>query len=193
MTSYTKQTFSLWIFWVQCSGQWHKARRGPVERYSHCITVTDCIYSIGNKCASAAPCHAPFPQSSSKPWLWAVFPGNFKASLPLTVPGKGPATSQHDRGLLALIHPLSHTYVRSLLFPWGKHKLDITACKKVIFILWQMLPVQSYFRWVLSSVVIHNISSFIQEQHKRLEATSTKKCFSLGELAVIFLMCLLAA
>lgn len=77
---------------------------------------------------------------------------------------KGPATSQHDRGLLALIH----TYTRALLFPWGKHEPDITPLgRKVIFILWQMLPVQSYFRWMLSSVAIHSISPFIQEQQEK--------------------------
>lgn len=86
---------------------------------------------------------------------------------------------------------LSQAYVHHPPPPSGeKHKLDITARKKVIFILWQALSVQSYFRRMLSSAAIHNISSFIQEEHKRLETTSTKKCSSPGELAVIFLMCL---
>lgn len=83
--------------------------------------------------------------------------------------GKGPATSQHDRGLLALVHPPSSRAPSppSPLpspTPGGKHKLDITAREKVIFILWQALSVQSYFRRMLSSVATHNISSFIQEE-----------------------------
>lgn len=85
----------------------------------------------------------------------------------------------------------SHTRVWSLLLsPSGEHKLDIAAHKKVIFILWQTPLVRSYFRWMLSSVVIHNIFQFIQEWHKRQETTFTKKCLSQGKLARIFLMCL---
>lgn len=108
------------------------------------------------------------PRASSsavffKAFAVSCFSQQLQSFPPTNGAGKGPATSQHDRGFLALIHPLSHTYVHSLLFPWGKHKLDIAACKKVIFILWQTLSVQSYFKWMLSSVVIRNISSFIQE------------------------------
>lgn len=160
VTSYTRQTFRTFRFHI--SGQREKARSGPVECCLQCLIVTDCIYSIRNKCASAAPCHAPHPhQSSSKPSLWAVFLGNFKASLPQMEPRKRPATSRHDRGFARLTPSLSLCHAHTCT--WGEHNFDITACKKVIFILWQTLPVWSYFRWMLSSVVIYNISSFIQE------------------------------
>ena len=103
---------------------------------------------------------------------------------------KGPATSQHDRGLLALTH--THTCALSSS-PWGEHKLDITACKKVVFILWHALPVRSYFRWMLSSAAIHNIFLVHSRVAQKTETTSTKKCFSPGELAAVCLKCLLAA
>ena len=54
--------------------------------------------------------------------------------------------------------------------PQGENtSLTSPLCEKVVFVLRQMLPVQSYFRWVLSSVVIHRVYSFIQQQHKGLK------------------------
>ncbi len=125
---------------------------------------SDWLYLQYRKQASAAPCHAPFPlQSSSKPSLWAVFPGNFKASLPQTVQGKDQQQVNMTEGC-SFSYTLSRAHTCTLSSSLGgKHKLDITACKKVIFILWQTLLVQFYFRWMLSSVVIHNISLSIQE------------------------------
>ena len=150
-------------------------------------------------CSSSFP-----PRASSSPVFFKALAVSCFSSATSKPPshkwrrGKGPATSQHDRGLLALVHPPSSRAPSPPSPsppppPGEKHKLDITAREKVIFILWQALSVQSYFRRMLSSVATHNISSFVRQEHKRLETTSTKQCSSPGELAVISLMCLEAA
>lgn len=68
--------------------------------------MTDCIYSTGNKCASAAPCRVPFSGLLQSLRYELFFPATSK--LPSHKRRReGPATSQHDRGLLALTHTLS--------------------------------------------------------------------------------------
>lgn len=75
---------------------------------------SDWLYLQYRKRASAAPCHAPFPpQSSSKPSLWAVFPGNFKASLPQTVPGKDQQQVNMTEGC-SLSYTLTRTHTCTL-------------------------------------------------------------------------------
>lgn len=151
------------MFWFHKSGQWLKTKKWAcwiLLAFPHC----DWLYlQYWKKVCFSRSLPRAFPRLLQSLRYELFSPATSK--LPSHKRRrKGPATSQHDRGLLALIH----TYTRALLFPWGKHEPDITLpARKVIFILWQMLPVQSYFRWMLSSVAIHSISPFIQEQQEK--------------------------
>lgn len=83
------------------------------------ITATDCSYSAGYQRAAESSFRRPLPQqASSKRSLCAVFPGNFKASLPQTALGKDRQQVNMTKGFsLAWILPF--TRVRPLC-PLGK-------------------------------------------------------------------------
>lgn len=108
-TSYSRHSWRLWTFWFHRSGRWHKARSGPV-------TLTDCIYSGRSEYASAAS----LPRASSSPVFFkdfavSCFPGNFKATLPQTVPGKDRQQGNMTEGCSPSdTLSLTHTHVRAL-------------------------------------------------------------------------------
>lgn len=131
-------------------------------------------------------------QSSSKPSLRAIFPSNFKASLPrAAAAGKGPATSQHDRGLLALMHPLSLSLART--HTWEKHWLDIVARKEKSHSCGGRccrcsLILDGCFQVSRLTTSPHSFKGSTKGWKRHLQRSAS----SPGELAVIFLMCLLA-
>lgn len=121
-------------------------------------------------CFSSSP-----PRASSSPVFFkALAVSCFRRQLQSLPPTSGAGEKDQQQVNMTEVCSLSYTLpplVHPLLLPPSpppppgeKHKLDITAREKVIFILWQALSVQSYFRRMLSSVATHNISSFIQEE-----------------------------
>lgn len=190
VTSYTRQTFRLWTFWFHSSGQLQKVKSGLVGCYLQWISVT--VFTIWE---TSVLQQLPAMRLSPAPVFFKAFAVScFSRQLqsfpPTNGAGKGPATSQHDRGLLALINPLLHIYVHPLSSSLGENTSLTSQLGRKSYLSCgrqcrYSLILDGYFQ------VIHNVSSIIQKEHKRLETTSTKKCFSPGELALIFLMCLL--
>lgn len=94
------------MFWFHKSGQWLKTKSGPVEYCLHFLTVTDCIYSIGNKCGSAAPCHAPF-LVFFKAFAMSCFPRQLQSFPPTNGAGKDQQQVNMTEGC-SLSYTLTH-------------------------------------------------------------------------------------